>query len=276
MKFFSKRKPVSRVNKTAKKVLIVSGVMLALFMAAPISNNNVVNTFTGSIEAQAAESATFSEYWFQDTDGNWRVKDNNGNIVKNAWLCDDAIASNGQNIWYLLDQDGNMVSAGLVQDQTGNYYSLETSHNGYFGMLRYQSGGYDGVNLSLEGSHGGSFAAIKNQDGISALQSKYGVRIVYIDNSNCVYTSTFKSSSGGSSNGSSNSSSPNTNNNSSNSSNNSQRTDGVEGVDYVMSGGKRVYFDDVKPGDGKDMDVWDSSNIYDYHSGDGRGLPSLH
>jgi hypothetical protein len=217
MKFFSKKRSTNRVNKTAKKVLIVSGVMLALFMTAPVANNSVVNTFTGAIESQAAESATFSEYWFQDADGNWKVKDNKGNIIKNAWLCDDAVAANGQNIWYLLDQDGNMVSAGLVQDQTGNYYSLETNHNGYFGMLRYQSGSYDGVNLTVESNHNGSFAAIKNKDGISALQSKYGVRIVYINNDNCVYTSTFKSSSGGSgssgnSKGSSNSSSSNTNN----------------------------------------------------------------
>ena len=47
-----------------------------------------------------------------------------------------------------------MVNTGLVQDQTGNIYSLETSHNGYYGMLRYKSGAYDGVYLDLE-SHPG-------------------------------------------------------------------------------------------------------------------------
>jgi hypothetical protein len=60
------------------------------------------------------------------------------------------------------------------------------------------------VSLELEGSHSGSFAAIKNQDGIPALQSKYGLRIVDINNNNCVYTSTFKSSSGVSGSSSSN------------------------------------------------------------------------
>ena len=139
-------------------------------------------------------ASTFSEYWYQDTQGNWHIQDNNGNMVTNAWLCDDAVSSNGQNIWYLIDSNGNMVSAGLVQDQTGNIYSLETSHNGYYGMLRYQSGAYDGVYLDLESSHGGSFAKIKNQEGVVGLQGIYGLTQVNIDNSNCVYTSSFRNS----------------------------------------------------------------------------------
>ena len=139
-------------------------------------------------------ASSFSEFWFQDSNGTWKVQDNNGNIVKNAWLCDDAVGSNGQDIWYLIDSNGNMVSAGLVQDQTGNIYSLETSHNGYYGMLRYKSGAYDGVYLDLESSHGGSFAKIKNQEGVDGLQAIYGLTQVNIDNSNCVYTSSFRNS----------------------------------------------------------------------------------
>lgn len=151
-------------------------------------------------------ASSFSEYWFQDSTGTWKVRDNNGNVVKNAWLCDDAVPSNGQDIWYLIDSNGNMVSAGLVQDQTGNIYSLETSHNGYYGMLRYKSGAYDGVYLDLESSHGGSFAKIKNQEGIDGLQAIYGLTQVNIDNSNCIYTSSFRNSWGNSSqvNGSNN------------------------------------------------------------------------
>ena len=141
-------------------------------------------------------ASTFSEFWYQDTQGNWHIQDNNGNMVTNAWLCDDAVPSNGQNIWYLIDSNGNMVSAGLVQDQTGNIYSLETSHNGYYGMLRYQSGAYDGVYLDLESSHGGSFAKIKNQEGVAGLQGIYGLTQVNIDNSNCVYTSSFRNNGG--------------------------------------------------------------------------------
>ena len=137
-------------------------------------------------------ASTFSEYWYQDSQGNWHIQDQNGNTITNAWLCDDAVSSNGQDVWYLIDATGNMVSAGLVQDQTGNIYSLETSHNGYYGMLRYKSGVYDGVYLDLISEHMGSFAKINNQDGIVGLQAMYGLTQVNIDNSNCVYTSSFK------------------------------------------------------------------------------------
>ena len=159
-----------------KKSLVVLGLVMSMSLSMSL----------------LSYASTFSEFWYQDTQGNWHIQDNNGNMVTNAWLCDDAVPSNGQNIWYLIDSNGNMVSAGLVQDQTGNIYSLETSHNGYYGMLRYQSGAYDGVYLDLESSHGGSFAKIKNQEGVAGLQGIYGLTQVNIDNSNCVYTSSFR------------------------------------------------------------------------------------
>lgn len=161
-----------------KKSLMVLGLTVAMSLSLPL----------------LSYASTFSEYWYQDNQGNWHIKDNNGNMVTNAWLCDDAVGSNGQDVWYLIDANGNMVNTGLVQDQTGNIYSLETSHNGYYGMLRYKSGAYDGVYLDLESSHGGSFAKIKNQEGIDGLQSIYGLTQVNIDNSNCVYTSSFRNS----------------------------------------------------------------------------------
>ena len=162
-----------------RKSLIVLGLVAIMSLSLPL----------------LSYASTFSEYWYQDNQGNWHIKDNNGNMVTNAWLCDDAVGSNGQDIWYLIDANGNMVNTGLVQDQTGNIYSLETSHNGYYGMLRYKSGAYDGVYLDLESSHGGSFAKIKNQEGVTGLQGIYGLTQVNIDNSNCVYTSSFRNSS---------------------------------------------------------------------------------
>ena len=151
-------------------------------------------------------AATYSEYWKQDASGNWYVQKPDGTKVVNAWLCDDAVAANGKDVWYLLDANGQMISAGLVQDGTGNYYSIETEHNGYYGMLRYKSGNYGGIDLQLEGSHNGSFAAIKNADGIAALNAKYGLTsVANINNANCVYTSSFggvKSAAGGSGAGS--------------------------------------------------------------------------
>lgn len=185
-----------------KRIIITTGALLMMTMA-PIAQSNPLGQYLNemtTITAQAAEQVpTFSEYWYQSEDGAWHIKDGNGNTIKNGWVCDDAVASNGQNIWYLIDANGNMVSHGLVKDQTGNIYSLETNHNGYYGMLRHTSGNYDGVYLDIEQSHDGAFGKIKNADGINALQSKYGLAVVDINNSNCYYTSTFKggASSGG-------------------------------------------------------------------------------
>ena len=185
-----------------KRIIITTGALLMMTMA-PITQSNPLGQYLNemtTITAQAAEQApTFSEYWYQSEDGAWHIKDRNGNTIKNGWVCDDAVASNGQNIWYLIDANGNMVSHGLVKDQTGNIYSLETNHNGYYGMLRHTSGNYDGVYLDIEQSHDGAFGKIKNADGINALQSKYGLAVVDINNSNCYYTSAFKggASSGG-------------------------------------------------------------------------------
>ena len=83
MKLFSKKSKDNRKNKTAKKILVVTGMMLALFMVAPVANNQIVDNMTGSMTTYAAES-TFSQYWYQDTDGTWKVRDGNGNIIKNA------------------------------------------------------------------------------------------------------------------------------------------------------------------------------------------------
>ena len=148
--------------------------------------------FALTVSITAFANTTYSDFWKQDASGNWFVQKPDGSKVTNAWLCDDTVAANGKDVWYLLDANGQMISAGLVQDGTGNYYSIETEHNGYYGMLRYKSGNCGGIDLQLEGSHNGSFAAIKNADGIAALNAKYGLKsVANINNANCVYTSSF-------------------------------------------------------------------------------------
>ena len=145
----------------------------------------------------AAGKATFSKNWFQDANGQWKIKNKAGQIVTSAWLCDDAVTANGQNVWYLLDQAGNMVAGGCVQDATGNIYSLEMNHNGYFGMLRYQNGNYtceDGTTVYLEFSqaHDGTFGAVINQAGKDFLIKKYGITQFGIGNQNIQYTKSFE------------------------------------------------------------------------------------
>ncbi|MCQ2416086.1 MAG: lectin like domain-containing protein [Lachnospiraceae bacterium] len=145
----------------------------------------------------AAGKATFSKNWFQDANGQWKIKNKAGQIVTSAWLCDDAVTANGQNVWYLLDQAGNMISNGCVQDATGNIYSLEMNHNGYFGMLRYKNGNYtceDGTTVYLEFSqaHDGTFGAVINQAGKDFLIKKYGITQFGIGNQNIQYTKSFE------------------------------------------------------------------------------------
>lgn len=153
---------------------------------------------TGSTAKKAevkSTGAAFSKNWYSDSNGVWRIKNSRGEVVRSAWLCDDAVSSNGRNVWYLMNEDGTMLAAGLVQDNTGHFYSLETTHNGYYGMLRYTDGTYDcnGIKVYIEfsRSHDGSFGAIKNREAIEKLTDIYGVTAYGIGNESCVYTETF-------------------------------------------------------------------------------------
>lgn len=187
------KKACNRVKKLMIPTLTLLAIMFTLGIG-PAAPQEVLAATVGSsyttMEIQTTQ-ATFSSYWYQDSTGAWHIKDGSGNQIKNAWVCDNAVPSNGNNVWYLIDVNGNMITSGLVQDQTGNYYSLEVNHNGYYGMLRHESGNYDGISLTLNKDHTGSFASIQNQDGIQALQSKYGLTQVGIGNSNIVYTADF-------------------------------------------------------------------------------------
>ena len=149
----------------------------------------------GPSAQKTAPAATFSKIWHQEPDGSWTVRDRAGETVKSAWLCDDAVAGNGKEVWYLFDAGGKMLSAGLVQDGSGNFYSLETTHQGYYGMLRCRDGIYDcggqPVYLQFSQRHDGSFGAVINPDGIEKLKAIYGVTKYAIGSENCRYTSQF-------------------------------------------------------------------------------------
>ena len=150
----------------------------------------------GSIsKAKTTTGATYSPNWFVDASGVWKIRNSKGELVKNAWICDDVITANSQNVWYLLQADGSMLAAGLVQDNTGNFYSLETTHNGYFGMMRYKDGYYDcngqQVYLKFNQKHDNSFGAVINEDGLEKLKQIYGITKYPIGNETCTYTASF-------------------------------------------------------------------------------------
>ena len=136
----------------------------------------------------------YSRFWVQNA-GIWKVVDGNGLIVTNSWLCDDAVKENGQNVWYLLKADGTMASDGLLMDATGNCYSLEQEHKGYFGSLRYKDGYYNvggkQVYLTFCRDHNGAFGAVLNPDGLAALKAAYGVAAYANGNESIRYTSKF-------------------------------------------------------------------------------------
>ena len=159
-----------------------------------ISNSSVPISYSGSAQTVQTKG-TYSPNWFVDGSGVWRIKNSAGQVVSNAWLCDDVILANGKDVWYLLGADGAMVTAGLIQDGSGNFYSLETEHNGYFGMLRHKNGYYNcggqQVYLEFEQQHNGAFAAVRNPEGLEKLKAIYGVDRYDIDNTNCVYTAAF-------------------------------------------------------------------------------------
>lgn len=154
MRLFSRRSNKS-LKRTGKRLLIVSGCMMTLFMMAPVANNSMLNTMTGTIEAQAAQSTR----WVGSGD-RWQVSDNQGGFLKNCWFED--LDGN----WYMLGaEDGSVMYAGLVTDNsTGKTYLLNTNHDGTYGRMVTSNGTYNvnGVNVYLEfnQNHDGSFGAI--------------------------------------------------------------------------------------------------------------------
>ena len=146
--------------------------------------------------SSAAPKQTYSSRWNMDENGAWHITDKNGNPLTNCWVCDDDVHGNGNNVWYLIREDGTLETAGLVQDAAGRFYSPETAHNGYFGMIRYKNGYYNcgGQQIWLEFSanHDGTFGMIINADGIEKLKAIFGVTPVKAGNGNVINTASLQ------------------------------------------------------------------------------------
>lgn len=150
----------------------------------------------GSSSSSTSLKQTYSTRWIVDENGAWHITDKNGTLIKNCWVCDDVVPGNGNNIWYLIREDGTLETAGLVQDAAGRFYSPETAHNGYFGMIRYKNGYYNcgGQQIWLEFSanHDGTFGMIINADGIEKLKAIFGVTPVKAGNGNVINTASLQ------------------------------------------------------------------------------------
>lgn len=143
-----------------KKVLVVTGMMLALFMVAPVTNNSVIDGMIGIETVYAAE--TYSDNWKMDETGTWWYYMEDGSVAKDCWVHD-----HGQ--WYLLGTDGAMRT-GVFKSNGGKYYLLDTVRGtGYYGKLLTNGMVYNGVVLQCDTSE--AYEGALSQETINALQS---------------------------------------------------------------------------------------------------------
>ena len=143
-------------------------------------------------------AADFSNYWYQDG-STWKIHDQSGNTIANAWVCDNAVTvnHNTDTNWYLMDASGNMYE-GIIQDQNGDYYLLNPEHNGTYGMMLTANGfTYNGVTYQFNQAHDGTFGKILNTQDIG----RSGLKVSQVNTAGraTYYTNDFGGGSGGSS-----------------------------------------------------------------------------
>lgn len=159
---------IKKWRKSMKKKIFISGMMLALFMAAPAVNNNAIDSLVG-VETSYAAELSQSARWV-GTGDRWQVSDNVGGFIKNCWFQDDVTGH-----WYLLGaEDGSVMYAGLVTDNsTGKTYLLNPNHDGTYGRMISVNGSYNlngkSVYLTFNQTHDGTFGAITS--GLSEARS---------------------------------------------------------------------------------------------------------
>lgn len=133
-------------KRISKKLVITTGVFaLMLFApAAPKSTiGQAISTVTNQIEVQAAQ--IYSDNWKEDDMGNWHFYNDDGTLVKDAWVHD-------MGEWYLLDSTGTMRT-GVFRSNGGKYYILDTVRGtGTYGKLLKDGMVYQGVVLHADTS----------------------------------------------------------------------------------------------------------------------------
>lgn len=163
MRLFSRKKRlgVSNLKRSGKRLLVVSGCMLSLFMLAPSMNSNLVNNMTGSITSYASE-LPYSSRWETQSDGNWKYKLDTGGYATSAWVHDEVDGN-----WYLLSESGIMRSG--IFESYGKYYLLSEVHDGHYGHLVKNGEVYNGIVINADTSS--SYEGALSQESLNALQS---------------------------------------------------------------------------------------------------------
>ena len=160
----SKNKDLSLKNKKTglvRKVLVVSGLMMALFMVAPVANNSLIDNVVG-VETSYAAELPYSHRWETQSDGSWKYKMDDGSYATNKWLQDEVDLN-----WYLMDDNGIMKS-GLYKSY-GKYYILSEVHDGHYGHLVKNGEVYHGI--TIKASTNADDEGALTQETITALKS---------------------------------------------------------------------------------------------------------
>ena len=135
------------MKKRITKNFVLSTGALALMLFAPAAPKSTlgqaISTVTNQIEVQAAQ--TYSDNWKEDATGNWHFYNDDGTLVKDAWVHD-------YGEWYLLDSNGTMRT-GVFRSNGGKYYVLDTVRGtGTYGKLLKDGMVYQGVVLHADTS----------------------------------------------------------------------------------------------------------------------------
>lgn len=123
-----------------RKALVVTGMMLSLFMVAPVMKSEVVDNVLG-VETVYAAELPYSTRWETQSDGSWKYKMDAGGYATSAWVQDEV-----DHNWYLLSDTGVMRSG--IFESYGKYYLLSEIHDGHFGHLVKNGEVYNGVTIS--------------------------------------------------------------------------------------------------------------------------------
>lgn len=160
----SKNKDVNlkqRKKGLCKKILVVSGLMLALFMAAPVANSTVIDNLVG-VETSYAAELPYSHRWEIQSNGDWKYKMDAGGYATGKWLKDEVDLN-----WYLMDDSGIMKS-GLYKSY-GKYYILSEIHDGHYGHLVKNNEVYHGI--TIKASTNSDDEGALTQETINALKA---------------------------------------------------------------------------------------------------------
>lgn len=152
-----------------KKMIIVVGMLLLGLGAATTAYAATPEQAPEQTTTQNTQAAAVAQSDRWDGAGDtWRIKTEDGTgYLTNSWFQDT------DSSWYMLGQDGTMLS-GLVTDRsTGKTYLLNPNHDGTFGRMLTQDGPHTingtPIYLTFNQSHDGSYGAITS--GLSELRS---------------------------------------------------------------------------------------------------------